>query len=108
MKTSLTLGNGCAREVAIGVPVAGDLPLRPAFQRVVRGLMAPCNGTTARMPADSASLARLAGAGPLASGDALLGRERPASPVVPWLIGLALACALAELAVRARPTREAA
>lgn len=106
--TEVTLGAGCIRQVAIGVPPAGDLPLRPAFQRVVRGLMAPCGGTSANVPADSASVAKLAGVGPLASGDALLGRERPASPIVPWLLGLALACALAELALRARPAREAA
>ena len=106
--TEETLGAGCIREVAIGVPPAGDLPLRPTFQRVARGLMAPCSGATASLPADSASVARLAGTGALASGDALLGRERPASTIVPWLLGLALACALAELALRARPAREAA
>jgi hypothetical protein len=105
--TEETLGTGCIREVAIGVPVAGDLPLRPAFQRVVRGLMAPCGAAAASVPADSVSVARLAGTGALASGDALLGRERPASSIVPWLLGLALACAFAELALRARPTREA-
>ena len=103
-----TLGKGCVREVAIGMPAAGDLPLRPAFRRIVRGLMSPCIGAAASVLADSASVAKLAGGGALASGDALLGRERPASPVVPWLIGLALACALAELVVRARPGRDAA
>lgn len=105
--TEITLGAGCIRQVAIGVPAAGDLPLRPAFQRVVRGLLAPC-GAAAGVPADSASVARLAGVGALASGDALLGRERPASPIAAWLLGLALACAVAELALRARPAREAA
>lgn len=103
-----SLGAGCIREVTIGVPAAGDLPLRPAFQRVVRGLMAPCHGGSATVPADSVTVARLTGSGTLASGNALLGAERPASPIVPWLLGLALACALAELALRARPTRDTA
>lgn len=103
--TDETLGSGCIRHVAVGVPLAGDLPLRSAFQRVVRGVMAPC-GAVGSVPADSASMARLAGVGALASGDALVGRARAGSPIAPWLLGLALACALAELAARARPTRE--
>ncbi|HET7188831.1 MAG TPA: BatA domain-containing protein [Gemmatimonadaceae bacterium] len=103
-----TLGKGCVREIGIGVPRAGDLSLRPPFQRLVRGLMAPCSGAAPSVLADSASVMRLAGTGALASGDALLGRERPASTIVPWLLALALACALAELALRTRPTREAA
>jgi hypothetical protein len=101
------LGAGCVRHVAIGLPVAGDLPLRPDFKRVVRGLMAPCGSAHDATPADSASVARLAGRGALARGDALTDHARRTSPLAPWLLGLALACALAELALRARPEPEA-
>jgi len=38
-----TLGAGCVRTVAIGLPVAGDAVLRPAFQRLVRDLSVPCD-----------------------------------------------------------------
>jgi hypothetical protein len=96
------LGSGCLREVGIGVPIAGDLPLSPAFQRIAIGLTDACLGLRGRAgaPIDSTRLARLAGPSHLAAGAELAnGTERPA-PMVPWLLGLALACALAELLVR--------
>jgi hypothetical protein len=101
------LGDGCVRHVAIGVPAAGDLPLRGGFQRVVRGLLAPCHGPTIGARADSATLARLIGRGRAARGRTLAQSDQRPTPLVPWLLVLALMCALAELAVRARPAREA-
>jgi hypothetical protein len=106
--TEEPLGTGCIRRVAIGVPAAGDLPLRPAFQRVARGLMAPCGGQPSFAPADSAAVSRLIGTGSLAAAGALAGGEQHTSPLVPWLLGLALICALAELVVRARSAPELA
>lgn len=96
------VGDGCIRDVGIGLAPAGDLPLRPAFQRIVRGLTAPCRRWASMTLADSAAVARLRGSGALAAGRTLIGRDRPASPLVAWLLGIALACALAELVVRAR------
>ena len=96
------LGSGCLREIAIGVPVAGDLPLRPAFQRIVNGLTDACAGTRdiAGPPLGAAHLAALAGPASVASGAELAnGVERP-TPLAPWLLGVALACALAELLLR--------
>ena len=96
------LGTGCLRDVAIGVPLAGDLPLRPAFQRIVNGLTDACVGTRVAggPPLDSARVAALFGAPRVASGAALAaGNERP-TPLAPWLFGAALACALAELLLR--------
>jgi hypothetical protein len=98
------LGAGCMREVGIGVPAAGDLPLSLAFQRIVNGLTDGCAGDRLAVgaPVDSARIAALAGPSRLASGSALAnGVERPA-PIAPWLLGLALACALAELLLRRR------
>ncbi|HUQ45661.1 MAG TPA: hypothetical protein VM033_03350 [Gemmatimonadaceae bacterium] len=96
------IGDGCIRDVGIGLALAGDLPLRPAFQRIVRGLMAPCWPRASTTLVDSAAVARLRGHGALAAGRTLAGRDRPALPLVAWLLGVALACALAELVVRAR------
>jgi hypothetical protein len=98
------IGGGCVRVIGIGVPAVGDLPLRPAFGRMVHGLTGACAGT--RLPAgaalDSARMTRLAGAGPIASGAALERGAEQRTPIVPWLLAFALACALAELALRSR------
>lgn len=100
--TEEPLGKGCLRDVAIGVPLAGDLPLSPAFQRLVNGLTDACAGARARVgaPPDSARVAAFAGSMSAANGAALAnGTERP-TPLAPWLLGLALACALTELLLR--------
>jgi hypothetical protein len=102
------LGEGCVRRIGVGVPIAGDLPLRPGFQRLVRGLMAPCHVAGAAALAPAAVLTRLSGQGAAARGGALTGDSRRPTPLVPWLLGLALLCAVAELAVRARTRREVA
>lgn len=101
------VGSGCIRRVAVGVPAAGDLPLRGSFQRIVRGLAAPCGATPAEVALDAAALARLAGPRVLASGRALAGDAAlPPSRIVPWLLALAIALALAELALRRQTARE--
>ena len=104
------LGEGCIREVAIGVPVAGDLHLRPAFQRIVRGIAAPCAGgvAAAGAPADSSVVSRLIRAGSAASGTQLAGGSAHPSPVTPWLLALAILFALLELVARARRPEEGA
>ena len=102
------VGRGCIRTVMIGLPTAGDLPLRRSFQRAVRGLLAPCETNRGGAPADAATIARLQGSGPMARGSALAsGSDRP-TPLVPWLLAVAIACALAELFVRARAAPEVA
>lgn len=105
-----TLGEGCLRQVGIGVPVAGDLPLSPAFQRIANGLTGACadGHVNVGAPLDSARVAALGGRGSMASGSALAnGVERP-TPIAPWLLGLALACALAEPFLRRKGEPEPA
>jgi hypothetical protein len=104
-----SVGSGCLREVAIGVPTAGDLPLSPAFQRIVDGLTDACAGahSAAGVPIDSARLAVLAGPAHAASGAALANPTDQGSTIVPWLLGLALACAVGELLVRRKSDRVA-
>jgi hypothetical protein len=104
------LGEGCVRRVGIGVPLAGDLALSPPFRRIVNGLTDRCAHSrgSVGMPADSSRVAKLAAGVGMASGSVLAnGDERPAS-LTPWLLAIALACALLELLVRGRSEPEAA
>ncbi|MDQ6634218.1 MAG: BatA domain-containing protein, partial [Gemmatimonadota bacterium] len=88
-----TIGEGCVRHVAVAVPIAGDLPLRPGFQRLVRGLMSPCRTATSSALAADTALARLRGQGLAARGAAVAGDTQRPAPLVPWLLGVALLCA---------------
>jgi hypothetical protein len=107
--TEREVGAGCIRHVAVGVPIAGDLPLRGSFQRIVRGLVEPCGETRAEVALDSAAVARIAGTPALASGRALAGDAAlPPARIVPWLLALALALAIAELVLRRQVVREEA
>ena len=100
------IGKGCMREVGVMLPAAGDIALHPPFQRIARGLLAPCGLVVAEVRADSPAVAALAGTSSLAArGEALRSGDRP-SPLARWLLALALGFALAELVVRARPAPE--
>ena len=102
------VGRGCMREVGVMLPAAGDIALHPPFQRIARGLLAPCGLVVAEVPADSLAVAALVGTSRLAArGEALRSGDRP-SPLARWLLALALGFALAELVVRARPVPELA
>ena len=105
-----TLGEGCVRRVGIGVPVAGDLPLSPPFQRMVSGLTDACARSRASMgaPADSSRVAKLVAGAGMAKGSALANGDERAASLAPWLLAIALACALLELLVRGRSEPEAA
>ena len=96
------MGHGCLRSVAIPVPVAGDLVIRPEFVRLVDLLTAPCDETGSTAPLASAATASIAGRGRLAPSDAFAMREDIGSPLAQWLLGIALAAALVELVVRGR------
>lgn len=98
-----TMGTSCLRSVAIPVPVAGDLVIRPEFLRLVEAIAAPCGDKPSTMPLAAASVASLAGggsAGRLSPGSAFEARGDIASPLAPWLLGIALAAVLGELLVR--------
>lgn len=93
-------GNGCTRSVAIPVSQAGDLAIRPEFIRLTRDLMTPCRADARSAPLAAAKLSSLAGAGGFAPRDAFRTRADETSALAPWLFGLALAAAIAELFVR--------
>ncbi|CAN5840071.1 hypothetical protein BH11GEM2_BH11GEM2_32770 [soil metagenome] len=113
------LGTGCVRTVGVMLPFAGDLPLHPPFQRLARGLLAPCGFATPEVLADSSVVASLAGGSP-AGGSRVAAMTRMASardlrasvdqpsPIARWLLLVALALAVAELVVRTRGPVEAA
>ena len=108
--TEASLGSGCVRSVGISVSPAGDLALTPGFRRFVERVAMPC-GTAARAPAVPDSvLARVLPA-TLATGAAvttLAPMEAPNRTLIAWMLGLAMAAAVAELVVRRGGTHAAA
>ncbi len=94
------VGLGCVRDVAVVMPSDGDVMLRTAFGHLVAALAAPCEMIGEGPAAGQSDLAALAGSGPLAPTRAIGAPETIATPLVPWLLGLALALALLELLVR--------
>jgi len=94
------VGLGCVRDVAAVMPTDGDVMLRTGFGHLVRALAAPCAMIGEGPAAGESDLAALAGSGPLAPTRAIRAPETITTPLVPWLLGLALALALLELLVR--------
>ncbi|WKW11508.1 BatA domain-containing protein [Pseudogemmatithrix spongiicola] len=88
------LGQGCLREVGIGVPARGDLTLRAPFLQLLRVLVEPCGGQRSPSPEDSV-LAAFAGSGTLAAATAFAGSQAT-SALTPWLLLLALVLLLFE------------
>jgi len=86
--------------VAIPVSVAGDLVIRPEFVRFVEAIAGPCGDNASPTPLASPIVASLTGGGKLASGRAFPAREDLASPLAPWLFGIAMAAAIGELFAR--------
>ncbi|MEO7455499.1 MAG: BatA domain-containing protein [Gemmatimonadaceae bacterium] len=101
-------GAGCMRQVGVGIPQAGDLPLRPGFQRIVRGFLQPCGVVAATQVADSATIRALVGTTTAkASADVLRAGSELSSPLARWLLALALLLALLELVARVKLPAEA-
>jgi hypothetical protein len=83
------VATGCIRDVAIAVPAAGDLVLRPAFGRLVSGLVQPCAGAAVgARPLSAAAVAALAGDGPLAAASRMAVADSGQQPIAAWLLGL--------------------
>ena len=87
--TERALGQGCLRDIGIGLPERGDLTLRTPFVQLLRVLVEPCGGQRSAAPADSV-LAAFAGTGALAPAAAFDGTQASSS-LTPWLLLLALA-----------------
>lgn len=102
------LGLGCVRTVGVVLPVNGDLPLRPAFQRIVQAMVAPCVGAATAAADTGAPPAWLADGRAAAPSSALRSDIVPPSRLSSSLFALAMLCAIAELFVRAPSRAEAA
>jgi hypothetical protein len=103
--TERALGAGCIRDVAVLIDPAADITLHAPFRRFARALFAPCGGARSAALADSGTVARLAGAGPLAPSALLQDAESAPSSWTPWLLALGAALLLLELAVRRSEAR---
>ena len=99
------IGTGCVRTVGIGIPIAGDVTLQPAFQSIASEMLAPCGGAGVADAAPDTVAALLERRGAPAPADAFEDRTIP-SPLAPWLIAAALLLLLSEWWMR--PTRRAA
>jgi hypothetical protein len=95
-------GTACVRSVAIPVTPVGDLVIRSDWAHLVAELSRPCAAVTSLVRADPSDIAPLTGAGGLASRDAFEPVTNTRSTLAPWLFGLAVAAAIAELFLRKR------
>ena len=96
--TERALDAGCIRTAAVALPVAGDVTLRPGFQRALRDLLRPCAQHVPAVMPDSMRAA-LAGTGPLATASGLRA-DATRARATPWLLGAALALLLLEPLLR--------
>lgn len=96
-----SLGHGCIREVGVGVPLAGDLTLRPAFIRFRDAVTGGCGARAHSESASDSSVAALSRGGAAASARVLVTGDE-SSPLAPWLLGLAMLALGAEWFVRRR------
>ena len=93
-------GQGCIRDIAVAAPIRGDVMLRPTFARFLAALVAPCQAAGGGPGLGASELAALAGRGPLAATRTIPAPDAVATPLVPWLLAVALVLALLELLVR--------
>lgn len=94
-------GGGCVREVGIGIPLAGDITLRPTFAPLLARVVAPCGGARAA-PLPDSTLGWLRGSGGAASAPELAATASADSALVAWLLGVALLALTVEWLLRHR------
>ena len=88
----------CTRSTAIPIDTTGDMSLRPDVVRLLASLQSACGaGNSAR---DTAAARFLAGTGRLAAAADFPPAADVDSPLAPWLLGIALLLAIAEMVLR--------
>jgi hypothetical protein len=89
----------CTRDVAVALPAVGDLLLTAGYRRFAAALASPCGTAVGSMPPSRPVTAHAA---KRVAVRAIVSAADVASPLVPWLLGLALVAALLELVLRRR------
>ncbi len=99
--TERRIGAGCVRELGVGIPLAGDLTLRPAFAAFLQAMVEPCGGARGTAVSDSAAraFARDESAVPARLLTAALAAD---ATLAAWLLGGALLALAAEWMLRRR------
>lgn len=99
--TERRLDAGCVRDVAVGVPLAGDLTLRAPFVAFLQAVVEPCGGARGATVSDSAARA-FTGDDRAASARLLVAAGATDQTLAAWLLGGALLALAAEWAMRRR------
>ncbi len=94
------LGDGCIRDVGVLIDPSSDVTLRAPFRAFVGALLAPCGGERSNAMTEEATLAALAGSGPLAGAASFRDVTTESSRWTPWLLGIGALLLILELAVR--------
>jgi hypothetical protein len=84
--TTTQVGTGCLKNVAIEIPAAGDLSLRPSFLNLVRTLLSPCAGEIDTARVSSATLDSLRGTSGLLPSVNIAGSLDRKTPANRWLL----------------------
>lgn len=100
--TTVGLGAGCVRSVAIEVPSSGDLVLRPSFLALSRKLLSPCAGEVDTARVTASSLERLRGTPRKLASVAVAANPDRKTPANRWLLLAAALVFVAEPLVRRR------
>jgi Aerotolerance regulator N-terminal len=95
------LGAGCVRDVQVGIPLAGDLTLRPPFVAFLGAMVEPCGGARGAAVSDSVAQA-FAGGEAAASARLLAAAGTTDSTLAAWLLAAALLALGAEWLLRRR------
>lgn len=94
------VGDGCIRDVALPVPARGDVMLRPSFAHLLEALGTSCAAISGGPALPGSDLAILRGTGPLATAAGITPPDTIATPLVPWLLALALLLVVVEIFMR--------
>lgn len=91
----------CVRSSTVVLDSVGDVTLRPSVARFRAALSARCTNVRGA-PWTAAQVAAFARSGKLARASLLPAAADTSTPLVPWLLGLALLCVIAESVLRRR------
>ncbi len=94
------LGAGCERDVAIPIPAAGDIALRPSLRRLVRQLSGACGGPRGDEVVSPEQLDSLRGTGALLASSSIRAGEGRRAPATAVLLFAAAALLLVEPLLR--------